>query len=303
MCIKEPLIHNYQDWSKFIPNPPLLTSLQSGWNNIQLDHYCEPLLNVPETSNSWHMIMMPLGHKNIDFELILAGRLQTVSYSHTDFASHCIQLYPAELTHQFRARSSVQAIEWFQCYLEPTFLAQVAHESVNPTNVELVLTLKKADALVHQILLALKASLEVDGDGSRFYAESMATALSAHLLRHYSTGTYSLRQHEDGLSKPKLKQAIAYIEMHLGEDLSLSAIARELGMSQYYFCRLFKQSIGVAPHQYLIQQRVQRAKLLLKQPERTISSVAMECGFASQSHFAKCFRQHTGMNPKQFCKL
>lgn len=96
---------------------------------------------------------------------------------------------------------------------------------------------------------------------------------------------------------------IDYIQAHLAENLSLSAIANELGMSQYYFCHLFKQGTGLSPHQYLIRQRVKRAKYLLKQPERTITDVAQECGFANQSHFAKCFRQYTGMNPNQLRKL
>ena len=131
----------------------------------------------------------------------------------------------------------------------------------------------------------------------------MATALSAHLLRHYATRKHTLQEYEDGLSKYRLQQAIDYINEHLGENLSLAAIAAELDMSQYYFCRLFKQSTGMTPHQYLIQQRVERAKQLLKQPEQTVTSIAIECGFANQSHFAKQFRQHTGVTPKQFRKL
>ncbi|MBW4643233.1 MAG: AraC family transcriptional regulator [Goleter apudmare HA4340-LM2] len=114
---------------------------------------------------------------------------------------------------------------------------------------------------------------------------------------------HSFREHENGLPKQKLRQATEYIQVHLGEDLSLSEIANELGMSQYYFCHLFKRSTGMSPHQYLIQQRVERAKHLLEQPERTITAISLECGFANQSHFAKCFRKHTGMNPKQFRKL
>ncbi|MBD2608444.1 helix-turn-helix transcriptional regulator [Scytonema hofmannii FACHB-248] len=53
--------------------------------------------------------------------------------------------------------------------------------------------------------------------------------------------------------------------------------------------------------QHLIQQRVERAKDLLKRSQLTITAIALDCGFANQSHFAKCFRKHTGMNPKKFC--
>ncbi|WP_019503149.1 AraC family transcriptional regulator [Pseudanabaena sp. PCC 6802] len=302
MSAKQPLVTDYIDWEKLISNPPLLTSSQSGWSSIQLAHYRHSVIDLPEISNSQHVVIISLGHQTVDFDFVAEGRSQTVSYQPKDFASGCIEIYPADLPISLHSHPTVKSMELIQCYLEPTFLAQIAHESVNPDRVELLLTLKKVDLLICQLGLALESSLKVDGIGSRFYADSMATALSAHLLRHYSTRNHRFREYDDGMPKQKLRQAIEYIQRHLGEDISLSEIAYELNISQYYFCRLFKQSTGVSPHQYLIRQRVERAKQLLKQPERTITAVAMECGFANQSHFAKCFRACTGMNPNQFRK-
>jgi AraC family transcriptional regulator len=299
ISVKQPLVIDYVDWPKMLSNPPLLTSFQSGWNSIHLNHCRQTSIDFPEISTPQHMVIIPLGSQPFDYEITLEGSLQRVSHREKDLASGCIQVMPADLPHSFHSNSTV---EWIHCYLEPTFLSQVAYESVNPEHVELFPTLKKADLLICQIGLSLKASLEVDGIGSRFYADSMATALSAHLLRHYSTRYHAFRDYQDGLSKQKLRQAINYIQANLDEDLSLSEIATELGMSQYYFCRLFKRSTGVSPHQYLIQQRVEKAKHLLKQSEQTITSVAMECGFANQSHFAKCFHQCTGLNPRGFRK-
>lgn len=302
MATKQPLVIDYVDWLEMMPNPPVLTSFQSSWNSIQLIHYCQPLACLSEISNSQHLIIIPLGHQAVDYKVDLEGRSQVISFQKKDYSSGCIAVFPAVLPYGFHSHSTYQVMEWIQCYLEPVFLAQIAHESVNPDRVELLQTQKKADLLIHQIGLALKSSLEMDGVGSRFYADSMATALSAHLLRHYSTHKHHFRDYEDGLSKQKLRQAIEYIQAHLGEDISLSNIANELGMSQYYFCHLFKRSTGISPHQFLIRQRVERAKLLLKQSERTVTSVALDCGFANQSHFARCFRQCTGMNPNQFRK-
>jgi AraC family transcriptional regulator len=299
MFTKQPLVIDHIDWPRILSNSPLLSSFQSGWSSIQIAHFRQSSIDFPEISNSQHMVIIPLGSQAFDYEMTLGGRLQKVSHGEKDFTNGCIQVMPADLPHGFHCNST---IEWIHCYLEPTFLSQIAHESVNPDRVELLLTLKKADLLIYQIGLALKSSLDVDGIGSRFYADSMATALAAHLLRHYSTRSQHLREYEDGLSKQKLKQAVEYIQAHLGEDLSLSEIAKELGMSQYYFCRLFKKSTGVSPHQYLMKKRVAQAKHLLKQPERTVTSVALECGFANQSHFAKCFHQCTGMNPREFRK-
>jgi AraC family transcriptional regulator len=297
MSRTQPLLINYADWPKLLPDAPLMTSFQSGWSGIQLAHFYQSSINLPEISNHEHMIIIPLGPQAFGLEMTLEGCFQTISYREEDLASGCVQIIPADLPHSLRCHSAIESVH---CYLEPSSLSQIAYESVNPDRVELLATLKKSDVLIYQIGLALRSNLEADGSSSRLYADSMATALSAHLLRHYSTRNHDFRDYQDGLSKQPLKQAIEYIQAHLGENLSLREIADELGMSQYYFCRLFKRSTGVSPHQYLMQQRVEKAKYLLKQSNLTVTSVALECGFANQSHFAKYFHKCTGLNPKAF---
>jgi AraC family transcriptional regulator len=97
-----------------------------------------------------------------------------------------------------------------------------------------------------------------------------------------------------------LKQLLDYIHANLAQDIKLTNLAQIVGMSQYYFCQLFKQSMGIAPYQYVIQLRVERAKQLLKCREMAISDVALACGFANQSHFTKHFRKLTGITPKAY---
>jgi AraC family transcriptional regulator len=105
---------------------------------------------------------------------------------------------------------------------------------------------------------------------------------------------------EDGLSTAKLEQSIAYINEHLSENVTMTEIAATLGLSPAYFCRLFKRSIGITPHQYLIQQRLARSKQLLSQKDIRIVDIANQCGFANPSHFARCFRKSMGISPQQF---
>ncbi|MEL6161073.1 MAG: response regulator [Cyanobacteria bacterium J06627_32] len=97
-----------------------------------------------------------------------------------------------------------------------------------------------------------------------------------------------------------LQQAIRYIQTHLGENITLEAIASELEMSQYYFCRWFKQSVGISPYQYVLQQRVKRAQVLLQRQELSPAEVALDCGFNSQSHLIHHFKKQVGMTPKQY---
>jgi AraC family transcriptional regulator len=233
-------------------------------------------------------------------EFVADGRLQEIKFYPDDYRQGCFGILSASLV--YKSCWDVP-VEFTHLYLEPSFLAQIAPESINPDRVELTLETKRIDPLVYHIALALKASLEADSRGDRFYADSLSTALSAHLIQHYATRRHSFKDYDDGLPPQKLKQAFEYIDAHLGENLSLSEIANELDMSQYYFSRLFKQSVGITPHQYLLHHRVERAKQLLRHSEQTVTAIALTCGFAQQSHFAKRFREHTGLTPSQFRKL
>jgi AraC family transcriptional regulator len=103
-------------------------------------------------------------------------------------------------------------------------------------------------------------------------------------------------------------QVLEYIHEHLDQNIKLADLAQLLGISQFHFSTLFKQAIGISPYQYLLQQRIERAKQLLKQTERfakgdakrTIMEIALECGFNSHSHLSKQFRRLTGITPTAY---
>jgi AraC family transcriptional regulator len=301
MSTEKPLEIDYSQEdsaSMFAPPPVIHSSQQAGWKHIHLAHYQLPALDFPETISLQHLISLPSWNQLTEVDRIVDGKRYQSQHDRQD--KGLFELIPADVP--LKVRSS-QAGEATHCYLDPTFLAHAAYESANPERVELKPTLSMPDPLVYQIVLTLKTVLETDATNSCFYAESMATALAAHFLRNYSTRKYVLPEYEDGLCKYKLKQALEYMNVHLSENVSLAAISDELGISQYYFCRLFKQSTGMTPHAYLIQQRVERAKQLLKHKECTMLDIALACGFANPSHFAKHFHKHTGISPKQFRML
>jgi AraC family transcriptional regulator len=80
-----------------------------------------------------------------------------------------------------------------------------------------------------------------------------------------------------------LNELLEYVQTNLEYDVKLSDLCKVAGMSQYYFIRLFKQSLGITPHQYLTQQRIERAKELLKYQKISIAEISLRCGFTSQS--------------------
>jgi AraC family transcriptional regulator len=98
----------------------------------------------------------------------------------------------------------------------------------------------------------------------------------------------------------KMQQALAFIDSHLGDDLTLSYIAEALCVSPHHFAHVFRQAVGVAPHQYVIRRRVERAKELLDTTELPIVEIALSVGCANQSHFSALFHRVTGLTPHAY---
>jgi transcriptional regulator GlxA family with amidase domain len=90
------------------------------------------------------------------------------------------------------------------------------------------------------------------------------------------------------------------MEVHLGESIDLSMLAGVAGLSVHHFARQFKQSIGVTPHHYLTQKRVERAQEMLAQTDLSLSEIAYAAGFSDQSHLARHFRHMLGTTPREF---
>jgi transcriptional regulator of acetoin/glycerol metabolism len=103
-----------------------------------------------------------------------------------------------------------------------------------------------------------------------------------------------------GLPPAAMRRVREYVETHMSESIDLAALAGIAGLSLYHFARAFKQSVGMTPHHYLVQRRVERAQEMLARVELSLAEIALATGFADQSHFARQFRQRFGMTPGQF---
>ena len=147
------------------------------------------------------------------------------------------------------------------------------------------------------------AELHQASADNRLYTDSLANVLAVHLLRHHATTRPELPTYKGGLPQRQLVQVLDYIDAHLSREITLADLAKLVGMSQFHFGRLFKQSLGLSPYQYLLQQRVERAKQLLKQTDNPVAAIALDCGFNSHSHLGRKFRQLTGITPRAYRAL
>lgn len=278
--------------SKISPSAPILSSQKAFWNGVKISYYKFPTaVETPEHCFSQHLITIHLNHTVVIKEQLLNGHLRGDHFRNGD-----ICLTPATAPVLVRLQ---EASEFISLYLEPTFMRQIVAEVFNPDRIEIVPQFKLNDPLIYQIGIALKANLESESVYNRLYTESMATALSAHLLQHYSIQKPKIKSYPDGLSQVQLRQVTEYIHQHSAQNPSLMMMAEIVQMSPFYFSRLFKQSTGFTPHQYLLKYRTEQAKQLLKTTNLAIADIADQVGFVDQSHLNRHFKRHFGVSPSQ----
>jgi len=166
---------------------------------------------------------------------------------------------------------------------------------LDPDRVAIVPHLHARDPQIEHIGWALAAELRSGEPFGRLYADSLGVALAAHLLRRYAPSVAP--RGPRGLSKRQLRQVTDYIGDHIAHDLSLPELASVADMSTSHLKSLFKLSVGVPVHQYVIRRRAEYAIDLLANSVLPLSDVALAAGFANQSHMARCIRRLTGLTP------
>jgi AraC family transcriptional regulator len=276
---------------------PTLTSDGAGWSSVSLESYDypQPAGETPRLCFDQYTIAITLGqgfHLDWQIEGVARGRVQRQTLFHGGMT-----LVPMQCIHWGAWNQPHRGLS---ICLKPELLTRNAAELLALDQVELLPQKPLYDPLILQMGLALKADLESHRPAGRLYAEAMATALATHILRNYSAHSHQSVRCLGGLSPTQLKLVTDYINDHLDQDLSLEELAGIVRLSAYHFCRSFKRSTGLTPHQYLIRQRVERAKLLLKNGNVAIAKVAVACGFTHQSHLNRHFKRLTGMTPKNF---
>lgn len=274
----------------------LSSSRQLNWNGILVEQY----QNLPTSSEkelptlSDHWLILPLGHP------VYLTQKRDNRLHEFIFHKGSSLLVPAGQSSYWRCRGSDSSQTELHIHLQPKIVEQVAQASEMDTKrIDLANCFCQQDLNLQHIAMLLLAELQSGGMMGRLYLESITQALVIHLLQHYSEVTQTITPQNRSLTNIQLQQAIDYIHTNLDRDLSLVEIAKVINISPTYFASLFKRAIGTSPHQYVIEQRVERAKLMLSKTDLAIADIALQVGFSSQSHLTQQFKRLTGVTPKQ----
>lgn len=277
-----------------IPTAPLLSSAGGPWSGFVLEHRRSGEgFEVRRAFSPDHLVATAV-ERSCRFEWQADGRFQEMRLRPGE-----VIFVPASIPFSCR---SAEPGDLLGMTLTPTFLRCAAHEFFARTAaLELMPQMPVEDPFLSGALLALRSEIRAGYPGGPSYGEALATAIAAHLVRHFahlSPVTHAVAG--SGLTRHQLRQAIEYIQEHLAEEIPLGVLATVAGLSPFHFCRIFKQSIGLSPHRYLVQQRVERARELILSGQRRISDVAVSVGFCDQSHLTAHFKRTYGVTPREF---
>src|SRR5215469_3137690 len=154
--------------------------------------------------------------------------------------------------------------------IDPALFERGIAEIAKRGKIELARHTRLDDQQICRLLTTLDAHLEDGSPGGTLFSESIAVAISAHIAERYGTMSQQLERHRGGLSPLRLNKVLEYIHANISDELQLNTLAEVAEINLYHFARAFKQSIGESPHQYVLRQRIEHAKHLLRDPQVSI---------------------------------
>lgn len=155
------------------------------------------------------------------------------------------------------------------------------------------------DAQLVSLIAQLKAEAERPA-ASPLFVRSIACAIAVHLARTYTVLSSEAKGETSGLPGFKLRRVTDWMAEHMADEFSLGRLAEQAGMSEFHFNRLFKRATGVPPSQYQIKLRLDAARRLLRETNKSIITIANDVGYSNPSHFAQLFRKEAGLSPTDY---
>jgi AraC family transcriptional regulator len=275
-------------------NLPVVPHQPHCWNHLVVEQFQHPSGEGTCLYQAEHAICLSLAPRPVRLLQMRDGKTYRGLYGKGD-----LSINPVDIP--FFARWDGDD-HYVQLRIAAEFLRQVAEEALdlNPDGLELIPEFRTRDPQIEAIALLLLAEIEQNQAGERLYVESLAHVLAVHLLRRYTTTQPRPTVYTGGLPERHLLRVLDYIAVHLHQSIKLADLAAVVQLSPFHFSHQFKRSLGMAPYQYVLQQRIERAKQLLQETSYPITEIAFLCGFNSHSHLSQQFRQYTGITPKAY---
>lgn len=213
-----------------------------------------------------------------------------------ELSGDSIWLVPPGLTHASQFNRQAPLIHF---YFEDDFFDRITENVVTEAASTLRPSLLVGDPFLINMAKELFNELQF-GALNELYTQSAATLAANHLIRRYSDRPNAAPLFRGGLGPARERRIREYIQQRLESSLSLEELAQVAEISPNYFVTQFGQTVGMTPHKFVLQERVNRACRLLECSKLSLMEIALRCGFQDQSQFTKTFRRYVGTTPGKY---
>ena len=273
----------------------LLTSAPFGWSGIIVEQHRLPPAEMPEHSVIGHGISVNVGAQPTSFAWT---RGRDGWDDRPTNPGHCRILTYGE-SHPSR---------WLQTYNEvsliinPQFLADVVRDGLAADRIQFVSRHSVVDSVIADFATTFRAELTADAPNGVIYAETLTVGLVLHLLANYAVAKQKAPSPRGKLNAFQLRAVLECIESQLADDVSLLTLAHRAHVSPFHFARLFRATVGVPPHRFVLRLRLARAVGFMKAGKMTLAQIAVECGFHDQPHFTRAFQRVFRVTPAMYLR-
>ncbi len=189
-------------------------------------------------------------------------------------------------------------LRYLRVSIDPVHLSRLISPSLEALEpVRLRRTYAVQSPQMAHLMLTLQDEADSHNASGLATVEAVTTALGHLLVRHAGIEQPRPVRIRGGLSGAAKRRVLELIAAALDARLTIERLAREVGLSPAHFARAFKETMGRAPHQYLLALRLERARRLLETTQATLSDIAQRTGFADQAHFTRLFKRVFGTTP------
>jgi AraC family transcriptional regulator len=262
-------------------------STKDTWPGFRIDHCKRPPMHVTQTV-SQHVLKL-----NVGASLNLAWKSNGAWNKDLCHSGAVIGL----LSHHEQ-----EEMQWEQeCdSLELSFTPHFVDGLLEVNNVRFSEQRNVNDPFLKGIGAGLYTEMQHGTLFEKMYLESLSIACVIHLAANYPVASKKVFAPKGKLSSGQIKTVTEFTKANIHNEVSLAAMASTVHLSAFHFARLFKDTVGLSPHQFVLQMKIDQAKKLLRQKQESITDVAYALNFTDQAHFCNTFKKIAGISPRQF---
>lgn len=250
-----------------------------------------PICSLPAHTRTNHLLVL---YQAPD---VVVRRQRGATYQTERFVTGDVGIYPAG---EYGPINSHGPVDNIVISLPEQTLLHFAQTQLNLARLDLLDHWRIVDPLISAIGQALVTPILPPQTIEPLYVRSLTDTLCHHLVQHRASKTKQLRLQTGKLSVYVLAQIDALLETSPDQIISVEMLAELAHCSAFHFSRLFKNTTGQSPYQYVLTHKINRAKDWLRGSNMPVTDIAYRLGFSSIGHFGRFFRQQTGSSPSAY---